>query len=138
MLDLSKARTIPSRCKDIIDSILIDSGLQLHPRLTISEYDVLTKISECTNKSSLDTTVNEIDLFSSQVELSFIKLAVMKLYVSDWKYLMFNWLIYLFRCLLYHGELLEGEHNEDWYRVNVYGDVFDLLFNSKHGYKTKR
>ncbi|KAI9487694.1 MAG: hypothetical protein EXX96DRAFT_615451 [Benjaminiella poitrasii] len=120
MLDLSNARTIPSRCKDIIDSILIDSGLQLHPRLTISEYDVLTKISECTNKSSLDTTVNEIDLFSSQVELSFIKLAVMKL------------------CLLYHGELLEGEHNEDWYRVNVYGDVFDLLFNSKHGYKTKR
>lgn len=95
MLDLSKARTIPSRCKDIIDSILIDSGLQLHPRLTISEYDVLTKISKCTNKFSLDTTVNEIDLFSSQVELSFIKLAVMKL------------------CILYHGELLEGEHNED-------------------------
>lgn len=83
MLDLSKARTIPSRCKDIIDSILIDSGLQLHPRLTISEYDILIKISECTNKSSLDTTVNEIDLFSSQVELSFIKLAVMKLYVSN-------------------------------------------------------
>ncbi|KAG1305472.1 hypothetical protein G6F64_008349 [Rhizopus arrhizus] len=120
MLDFSKARTIPSRYKDIIDSILIDSGLQLHPRLTISEYDILIKISECTNKSSLDTTVNEIDLFSSQVELSFIKLAVMKL------------------CLLYHGELLEGEHNEDWYRVNAYGDIFYLLFNSKHGYKTKR
>ncbi|CAO3682591.1 unnamed protein product [Rhizopus stolonifer] len=120
MLDLTKERTIPSRCKDIIDSILIDSGLQLHPRLTISEYDVLTKIFKCINKSSLDTTVNEIDLFSSQVELSFIKLAVMKL------------------CLLYHGELLGGEHNEDWYRVNVYGDVFDMLFNSKQGYKTKK
>ncbi|KAI9252231.1 hypothetical protein EDC94DRAFT_281146 [Helicostylum pulchrum] len=120
ILDLSKARTIPSRCKDIIDSILIDSGLQLHPRLTMSEYDILIKIAKCTNKSSLNTTVNGIDLFSSQVELSFIKLAVIKL------------------CLLYHEELLEGEHNEDWFRVNVYGDVFDMLFNAKHGYKTKR
>ncbi|KAG1451352.1 hypothetical protein G6F46_006935 [Rhizopus delemar] len=89
-------------------------------RLTTSEYDTLTKISKCTNKSSLDTTVHEINLFGSQVELSFIKLVVVK------------------QCLLYHRELLEGEHNEDWYRVNVYGDVFDLLFNSKHGYKTKR
>ncbi|OAD77759.1 hypothetical protein PHYBLDRAFT_60879 [Phycomyces blakesleeanus NRRL 1555(-)] len=41
VLDLSKARAIPSRFKDIIDSVLIDAGLQLHPRLTISEYDIL-------------------------------------------------------------------------------------------------
>ncbi|KAI9483351.1 MAG: hypothetical protein EXX96DRAFT_594170 [Benjaminiella poitrasii] len=68
----------------------------LHPKWTISEYDVLIKISECTNKSSLDTTVNEIDLFSYKAELSFIKLEVMKL------------------------KLLEGEHNEDWYSVNFY------------------
>ncbi|KAI9482742.1 MAG: hypothetical protein EXX96DRAFT_599514 [Benjaminiella poitrasii] len=86
----------------------------LHPRLTVSEYGILIKISECTSKSSFDTTINEIDLFSSKAELSFIK------------------------CSLYHGELLEGEHNEDWYCVNVYGDIFDLLFNSKHGYKAKR
>ncbi|EPB87049.1 hypothetical protein HMPREF1544_06166 [Mucor circinelloides 1006PhL] len=75
--------------------LLVNSGLQPRPRLTKSELDVLTEISECINGSSLNVSVKEINLFSSQVELSFIKMAVMKL------------------CLLYHGKLLEGEHNED-------------------------
>ncbi|CAO3628429.1 unnamed protein product [Mucor hiemalis] len=119
-MDLTKARTFPHRCKQLIDSILLDSELQLNPKLTSSEYDVLVKISQSTDKSGLQTAVNEIDIFSSEVELSCIKLAVIKL------------------CLLYHGNLLNGDHNEDWYRVNVYGDVFDMFFNSQNGYKTKR
>ncbi|KAI9469888.1 MAG: hypothetical protein EXX96DRAFT_644627 [Benjaminiella poitrasii] len=63
--------------------VLVDSGLQLHPRSTASEYDILKKIGKSTDKFSLNNTVDEVGLFSSQVELSFIKLAVMKLYVAD-------------------------------------------------------
>ncbi|OAD07295.1 hypothetical protein MUCCIDRAFT_107899 [Mucor lusitanicus CBS 277.49] len=33
----------------------------------------------------------------------------------------------------------ENGHNEDWYyRVNLYGDLFDSLFNCTNSYKTKR
>ncbi|KAI7872257.1 uncharacterized protein EV154DRAFT_556475 [Mucor mucedo] len=37
-----------------------------------------------------------------------------------------------------HRNVLNGNHNEDWYRVNVYGDVFDFIFNGQAGYETKR
>ncbi|KAI8378638.1 hypothetical protein BD560DRAFT_389958 [Blakeslea trispora] len=109
------AKTIPLRCKDVVDSIITESGLQLLPKLTASEHKILVDISEFTGYNELYAVANKIDLFDSQIELSFMKLAVHKL------------------CLLYHEEILE-----DWYRINVYRDLFDLLFNSKRGYRTKR
>ncbi|CAO3674634.1 unnamed protein product [Rhizopus stolonifer] len=32
----------------------------------------------------------------------------------------------------------QGDHQKDWFRMNIYSDTFDLLFNSKQDYKTKR
>ncbi|CEP10112.1 hypothetical protein [Parasitella parasitica] len=34
--------------------------------------------------------------------------------------------------------LLTREHHEDWFRMNVYGDLFDFAFISKSNYTTKR
>ncbi|KAI9478381.1 MAG: hypothetical protein EXX96DRAFT_539482 [Benjaminiella poitrasii] len=39
---------------------------------------------------------------------------------------------------LWHRNVLNGLHHEDWYRINVYGDLFDLIFVGQSGYETKR
>ncbi|CAO3657374.1 unnamed protein product [Mucor hiemalis] len=39
---------------------------------------------------------------------------------------------------LWHRNILNGVHHEDWYRVNVDGDLFDLIFVNQSGYETKR
>ncbi|KAI9262569.1 hypothetical protein EDC94DRAFT_496657, partial [Helicostylum pulchrum] len=41
------------------------------------------------------------------------------------------------RCNLIYRDLLTREHHEDWYRINVYGDLFDFIFISKTEYTTK-
>ncbi|KAG2208145.1 hypothetical protein INT47_010507 [Mucor saturninus] len=79
VLDLSKGRTIPSRFIPKIDQIRVRC-LTLYPNASIKPASIPLSIKL---------------IFSvSQAELSFIKMAIMKL------------------CLLYHEELLEGEHNE--------------------------
>ncbi|KAI9473890.1 MAG: hypothetical protein EXX96DRAFT_579781 [Benjaminiella poitrasii] len=65
-------------------------------------------------------SVEKIDPFCNDSELPYIKLAVQKL------------------CNLWHRSVLTSDHNEDWYRVNVYGDLFDFIFNGQVGYETKR
>ncbi|KAG1136864.1 hypothetical protein G6F37_011659 [Rhizopus arrhizus] len=84
------------------------------------KYKVLNIISNCRTKKGLYQSVEKIDPFCNDSELPYIKLAVQKL------------------CNLWHRSILTGDHNEDWYRVNVYGDLFVFIFNGQVGYETKR
>ncbi|KAL9546088.1 hypothetical protein MBANPS3_006835 [Mucor bainieri] len=64
--------------------------------------------------------VKSISPFSNDSELPYIKLATQKL------------------CHLLFTDVLKTDHNEVWYRANVYGDIFDYVFTVKAGYEAKR
>ncbi|KAI7899437.1 uncharacterized protein BX663DRAFT_554847, partial [Cokeromyces recurvatus] len=120
VLNLTKSSIIPKRLKSSVDDICKHYRLVLPTLLKNKEYRALKYISKCHTKEDLYQSVKEIDPFCDESELPFIKLAIQKL------------------CYLWHHNILKGDHNEDWYRVNVYGDLFDLIFCGQTGYETKR
>ncbi|KAI7897863.1 uncharacterized protein BX663DRAFT_526707 [Cokeromyces recurvatus] len=120
VLDLTKTSVIPKRFKSIVENICKHFNLKMDLLLKDEEYDILKKISTCNNKEELYKSVQTISPFCNGSELSYIKMAVQKL------------------CHLWHRNILNGSHHEDWYRVNVYGDLFDLIFIGQSGYETKR
>ncbi|KAI7887586.1 uncharacterized protein EV154DRAFT_427101, partial [Mucor mucedo] len=84
------------------------------------EYDMLTIISNCKTLKELNDAVTNIDPFNEVSELPYIRLAIHKL------------------CNSIYRDLLTRDHHEDWYRINVYGDLFDFIFTSRTEYTTKR
>ncbi|ORE13986.1 hypothetical protein BCV71DRAFT_276999 [Rhizopus microsporus] len=120
VLDLTRTAIIPKRLRIVVDGICQHYRLSLPMTLKNEEYKFLNIISNCRTKKSLYQSVEKIDPFCNDSELPYIKLAVQKL------------------CNLWHRGVLTGDHNEDWYRVNVYGDLFDFIFNGQVGYETKR
>ncbi|RCH89743.1 hypothetical protein CU097_010691 [Rhizopus azygosporus] len=120
VLDLTRTAIIPKRLRTVVDGICQHYRLSLPMTLKNEEYKVLNIISNCRAKKNLYQSVEKIDPFCNDSELPYIKLAVQKLYN------------------LWHRSVLTGDHNEDWYKVNVYGDLFDFIFNGQVGYETKR
>ncbi|CAO3663906.1 unnamed protein product [Rhizopus stolonifer] len=120
VLDLTKILLIPKLLKSSVDDICKHYRLVLPILLKNNEYTVLKDISKCHTKQDLYQSVEKIDPFCDNSELPFIKLAIQKL------------------CSLWHRNILEGDHNEDWYRVMAYGDLFDFIFCGQTGYETKR
>ncbi|GAN08225.1 hypothetical protein MAM1_0194c07732 [Mucor ambiguus] len=120
VLDLTRTSIIPKRLRAVVDGICQHYRLSLPMTLKNEEYNVLNIISNCRTKKDLYQSVDKIDPFCNDSELPYIKLAVQKL------------------CNLWYRNILNGHHNEDWYRVNVYGDLFDFIFNGQAGYETRR
>ncbi|RCH84756.1 hypothetical protein CU098_007606 [Rhizopus stolonifer] len=120
ILDLTLTAIIPKRLRTVVGGICQHYRLSLPMTLKNEEYKALNVISNCHTKKDLYQSVDKIDPFCNDLELPYIKLAVQKL------------------CNLWHCGVLTGDHNEDWYRVNVYGDLFDFIFNGQVGYETKR
>ncbi|KAI9265452.1 hypothetical protein EDC94DRAFT_658348 [Helicostylum pulchrum] len=65
----------------------------------------------------LYSSVDSINPFDHRSELPYIKPVTHKLSVFQTR---------------------PSEHLEDWYRTNVYGDLFDFIFSVKSGYESKR
>ncbi|KAI8641104.1 hypothetical protein BD408DRAFT_389390 [Parasitella parasitica] len=120
-LDLTKKASIPKKLANEIRTLKETYGLNLPYLLKEDEHVLLKNISKCRDKESLYATVKDIDPFTKETALPFIKQAILKL------------------CYLYKDGLLDNaDHNEDWFRIMVYGDLFDYLFASRGGYMTKR
>ncbi|GAN07450.1 hypothetical protein MAM1_0161d06947 [Mucor ambiguus] len=119
-LDLTRNNAIPRRFKQSMNDICCHFNIQLGLMLLDSEHHVIKEISKCRTKEALYKSVNYIDPFTNQSELPYIKLATQKL------------------CHLLFANVLQAEHNEVWYRANVYGDIFDYIFSVKSGYEAKR
>lgn len=103
-----------------VDNICKHCCLVLPILLKNEEYTVLKDISKCQTKQDLYQSVEKIDPFCDNSELPFIILVIQKL------------------CSLWRRNILKGEHNEDWYRVMAYGNLFDFIFCGQTGYETKR
>ncbi|KAI8068779.1 hypothetical protein BDF21DRAFT_477148 [Thamnidium elegans] len=120
-LDFTKKYFIPQRFSDKVNLIKDYYGLKLSAVLRRDEYTLLKRVGTCHTKEELYHTVQEIDPFSNASNLPYIKLAVQKL------------------CNLYHNTLLlNSNNNEVWYRIIVYGDLFDYVFAVQPCYITKR
>ncbi|KAG2201205.1 hypothetical protein INT47_013016 [Mucor saturninus] len=120
VLDLTRISIISKRLRTVVNGICQHYCLLLLMTLKNEEYNVLNIISNRRTKKDLYQSVDKIAPFCNDSELSYIKLAVQKL------------------CNLWHRNVLNVPHNEDWYRVNVYGDLFDFIFNGQAGYETRR
>ncbi|CEP19363.1 hypothetical protein [Parasitella parasitica] len=121
VLDLSRKASIPKKFASDIEALKKVYSLNLPYLLKREEHCLLKKIAQCRNKEDLYATVKDIDPFTKGSALPYIKQAVQKL------------------CYLYKDNLLEDRgHNEDWFRIMVYGDLFDYIFASAEGYITKR
>ncbi|KAI7891239.1 uncharacterized protein EV154DRAFT_509105 [Mucor mucedo] len=115
VLDLTKNQVIPKRFKSTVQDILCNYDMLLTPKLQDKEYQMIQQISLCQSKDLLYSLVNDITPFDNTSELPFIKLATQKLY-----HILFS-------------DVLKSEHHEDWYRINVYGDLFDFIFSVESG-----
>ncbi|KAI8645696.1 hypothetical protein BD408DRAFT_338216 [Parasitella parasitica] len=117
---MTKPSIIHKRFRRATEKLLANYDLVLNTRLLDEEYELIIATSACKSVEQLNHAVNHISPFMKVSELPFIKLAVQKL------------------CNLIYMDLLTREHHEDWFRVNVYGDLFDFTFISKSNYTTKR
>ncbi|KAG0739629.1 hypothetical protein G6F21_011073 [Rhizopus arrhizus] len=120
VLDLTRKAFIPKKFASDIEALKKVYGLNLPYLLKKEEHYLLKKIAQCRNKKGLYAAVKDIDPFTKGSALPYIKQAVQKL------------------CYLYKDNPLEDhDHNEDWFRIMVYGDLFDYIFSSAEGYMTK-
>jgi hypothetical protein len=139
VLDLTRKACIPKKFASNIKALKKTYGLNLPYLLKKEEHAILNKISQCKSKESLYAVIKDVYPFTKGSALPYIKQAVQKLQV--YHYLTTCIIIHIFflRCYLYNDGLLKNhDWNEDWYRIMVYGDLFDYIFASEEGYMTKR
>jgi hypothetical protein len=95
--------------------------LSLQPMVTLEERDIILEIAKCKNNVDVRGLVSE--LYTKTLD-------------DNCKYLRF--------ALASALEVWEAEslklksHGKDWYRIHVYGAVFDKVFISDDEYESKR
>lgn len=120
ILDFRQSFIIPRRLQAITNKITKKLDVLLTPLLKAEEHALLKKISEAKKMDNFIESIESISVIESADELVFIKMLVEK-----------------FVVLHKYGHL-KRDHNECWYRVNVYSEAFDLLFLSSNLFESKR
>ncbi|KAG2203592.1 hypothetical protein INT47_011686 [Mucor saturninus] len=121
ILDFRQSCIIPQILEAITNRITKKLHVLLIPLHKAKEHALLKKISKAKKKmDDFIESIESISVVKSANELVFIKMLVEKFVV------------------LLKYDHLKRDHNECWYRVNVYSETFNLLFLSSNLFESKR
>ncbi|KAI8138251.1 hypothetical protein BJV82DRAFT_673795 [Fennellomyces sp. T-0311] len=122
VLDTRKSEIIPVRFQPLFTKLEKTFRFPLTLAVTEDEISILKKISVARSLTEIAAAVaGEIPSITTSPSHPYIKLAPTKL-----------------RCYLWQTVVQKTEHNEDWYRMPLHGDILDFLLMSNTEFETKK
>ncbi|KAI8137174.1 hypothetical protein BJV82DRAFT_636415 [Fennellomyces sp. T-0311] len=126
-MDVSKIHTSSEKGSFVYrlsKSIIKDAQLELLPTLTADEHSYLSEISDAKTINDADkirAKMMSILCTSISPSLEFIRTALHQMII-----------------LSIDGALYRKSHGEDWYRINVYANMYDNIFLMTKGFESLR
>ncbi|KAI9480254.1 MAG: hypothetical protein EXX96DRAFT_561728 [Benjaminiella poitrasii] len=118
-LNLATVNLIPQRLAPILERTMKQLTLSLPMAVALIERNVILGLKNAKTTDQLSTLINSLPF--DNCSMMFLRLAMTKL------------------SALWSANLLQIEHRENWFRGNVYADVFDAIFMfDGHIYEAKR